>query len=67
MEYSRWQSPTITTSRFLSCGVSTSADFDQAIALKPQYTEAYNHRGNAYTAKGDLGQAIALDSEYAKA
>jgi len=35
------------------------ADYDQAIALQPDYAEAYNNRGIAYGAKGDLAHAIA--------
>ena len=49
-------------------------DYDKAIALKPDYAEAYNNRGVAYEAKGDLGQAIqdydkaiALKPDYAEA
>jgi len=35
------------------------ADFDQAIALKPDHAEAYHGRGLAYRDKGDLDHAIA--------
>jgi tetratricopeptide (TPR) repeat protein len=35
------------------------ADYDQAIALDPQYAAAYNNRGIAYANLGDLEQAIA--------
>ena len=50
------------------------AEFDQAIALFPEYTEAYNNRGAAYFYMGDLdravldyNQAIVLDDEYVEA
>ena len=50
------------------------ANYDQAIALDPQFAIAYNNRGNAYYYKGDLDQAIAdcdqaiaLDPQYAAA
>ena len=50
------------------------ADYDQAIALNPQYATAYNNRGVAYYQKGDLDramadfdQAIALNPQYAMA
>ena len=35
------------------------ADFNRAIELKPDYAEAYNNRGNAYSDKGDFDHAIA--------
>jgi len=35
------------------------SDFDQAIALDPDYAEAYRERGITYGNKGDLDQAIA--------
>jgi len=35
------------------------ADFDKAIALKPNYATAYNNRGTAYVWKDDREQAIA--------
>jgi len=35
------------------------ADYDQAIALKPDDAVAYNNRGAAYADKGDLAHAIA--------
>jgi len=35
------------------------ADYDQAIALKPDYALAYYNRGIAYRQKGDLDHAIA--------
>jgi tetratricopeptide (TPR) repeat protein len=50
------------------------ANYDQAIALDPQYAAVYNNRGIAYTDLGDLEQAIAdydqalaLDPQYALA
>jgi tetratricopeptide (TPR) repeat protein len=50
------------------------ADYDQAIALNPEYATAYNNRGNAYSdlkqyeqAIADYDQAIALNPEYATA
>ncbi len=50
------------------------ADYDQALALNPEYAEAYNNRGNAYADLGDYEQAIAdydqalaLNPEYAEA
>ena len=48
------------------------AAYDQAIALYPQFVNAYNNRGNAHRAQGnlaraiaDLARAIALNPEYA--
>jgi len=48
--------------------------YDQAITLNPEYAKAYNNRGIARKAQGDLAgaiadynQAIALNPEYAKA
>jgi tetratricopeptide (TPR) repeat protein len=35
------------------------ANYDQAIKLDPNYAEAYNNRGNAYSHKGDNLRAIA--------
>ena len=35
------------------------ADFDQAITLKPDLTDAYYDRGNAYMQKGEKEKAIA--------
>src|SRR5262249_40410953 len=35
------------------------ADYDQAIELNPNNGNAYNNRGSAWEAKGDLGRAIA--------
>ena len=35
------------------------ADYDRAIALKPDNASAYYTRGNAYYQKGDLERAIA--------
>jgi len=50
------------------------ADYDQAIALDPDFAEAYSNRGSAYADKGDLDhaiadydQAIALKPDFAKA
>ncbi|WP_156331800.1 tetratricopeptide repeat-containing serine protease family protein, partial [Planktothricoides sp. SR001] len=50
------------------------ADYNQAIALDPNYAAAYNGRGNAYKelkkyelAIADFNQAIALDQNYASA
>jgi len=50
------------------------ADYDQAIALRPDFAEAYNNRGNAYVDQGkldhaiaDYDQAIALEPDYALA
>jgi tetratricopeptide (TPR) repeat protein len=50
------------------------ADYDQAIALQPDYALAYYNRGVAYADKGDLDhaiadydQAIALQPDYAVA
>ena len=50
------------------------AAYDKAIALQPQYADAYNNRGNAYMGKGeyekaiaDFSQAIVLDPQYADA
>jgi len=50
------------------------ADYDRAIALNPEFAEAYNYRGKAYFQKGDhdaampdLDRAIALNPEYAGA
>ena len=47
-------------------------DFDQAIALNPEYANAYSGRGTAYGKKGDFDraitdfdQAIAINPEYA--
>jgi len=37
---------------------SAFKDYDQAIALDPNYAVAYNERGNAYAAKGDYDGAI---------
>ena len=36
----------------------TEADYDEAIQLWPDYAEAFNNRGNAYSAKGDYDRAI---------
>ena len=33
-------------------------DYDEAVALNPDYAEAYNNRGVAYEKKGDLDLAI---------
>ena len=48
------------------------ADYTQAIALNPNYTQAYSNRGLAYAEQGDyelafadLNQAIALDPKFA--
>lgn len=35
------------------------ADYDKAIALRPDYAYAYNNRGNSYGKKGDDDAAIA--------
>jgi tetratricopeptide (TPR) repeat protein len=50
------------------------ADYDQAIALNPQYADAHNNRGNARANQGNLpaaiadyDQAIALNPQYAAA
>ncbi len=50
------------------------ADYDRAIALNPEFAEAYNYRGKAYFQKGnhdgampDLDRAIELKPEYAEA
>lgn len=50
------------------------ANFNQALALYPQYAVAYNNRGSAYSQKGQLDQAIAdynqalsIDPQYAQA
>jgi len=37
----------------------TSADYGQAILLKPDYAEAYNNRGSAYYWKNEYASAIA--------
>ena len=49
-------------------------DYDKAIALNPDYANAYNNRGVVYGAKGnyalaiqDYGKAIALKPDLAKA
>ena len=34
------------------------ADYTKAIALKPDFVEAYNHRDDAYYAKGDYDGTI---------
>ena len=51
-----------------------TADYDRAIALNPEFAEAYNGRGKAYFHKGhndramlDLDRAIELDPAYAEA
>ena len=33
------------------------ADFDKAIALNPNYAEAYYNRGNLLTSKGEMEEA----------
>ena len=50
------------------------ADFDQAVALEPDFAAAYNNRGCVYADKGDLDhaiadydQAIALEPDYDRA
>src|SRR5216684_2421488 len=35
------------------------ADYDKTIALDPKHASAYENRGRAYKAKGDLDRAIA--------
>ena len=37
---------------------SAIENFTKAIKLKPDYSEAYNNRGIAYTGKGDYEKAI---------
>jgi tetratricopeptide (TPR) repeat protein len=50
------------------------AEYDEAIRLDPEYTEAYNNRGSAYAGLGqyqraiqDFDEAIRLNPEYAEA
>ena len=49
-------------------------DYDQAIRLNPNWAEAFNNRGRAYSDKGqhdraiqDLDQAIRLNPNFAEA
>jgi hypothetical protein len=58
----------------LKDGGGTVVDYDHALALDPQYAAAYNNRGVARKAQGDLAaaiadydQALALDPQYAAA
>jgi tetratricopeptide (TPR) repeat protein len=51
-----------------------TADYDQAVALKPNAAQAYNNRGYVYQLRGDLdhaladyNQAIMLDPKFALA
>ena len=78
-------SPTSLRSRFNNRGVAharstratwraRSQDYDQAIRLKPDYADAFNNRGIARQAKGDLDgaladydEAIRLQPDYADA
>ena len=43
-----------------TCALPISiADYDKAIALNPEYANAYYNRGNAYNSKGEYDRAIA--------
>ena len=55
--------PALTTAGATPCAIkgifSAIADYDRAILVNPNYTNAYNSRGNAWRDKGEFGKAIA--------
>ena len=44
----------------------TISDFSKALELNPEYTAAYNNRGNAWAEKGDHDRAVSDYNNYLK-